>query len=127
MIGRLALAALAAAALAFVLPQLAEERDLRRGRALAADPAATEQARAALRAARARTLSGEPRILEAQLLLFARRPGEALAVVLPLARREPENLLAWRTVAAAARERGDLTLQEQARERLVALDPRSGS
>lgn len=125
MIGRLALAALAVAALAFVVPQLLEERDLRTGRALATDPAKAAEARATLRSARDRSLSGEPRILEAQLLLFGGRPGEALAVVLPLARREPENLLAWRTVAAAARAAGDLTMQEEARRRLAALDPRS--
>lgn len=125
MIGRAALLLLALAALAFLVPQALEERELRQGRALAADASRTDDARAALRAARAHTLSGEPRILEAQLLVFAGRPDEALAVVLPLARREPENLLAWRTVAAAARQRGDLGLQEQARARLVALDPRS--
>ena len=125
MIGRAALLVLAVAALAFLLPQGLEERKLRQGRALAADPARTADARAALRAARSHTLSGEPRILEAQLLLFAGRPDQALAGVLPLARREPENLVAWRAVAAAARQRGDLELQAQARERLLALDPRS--
>jgi predicted Zn-dependent protease len=123
--GRAALLLLALAALAFLVPQALEERELRQGRALAADPSRTDEARAALRAARAHTLSGEPRILEAQLLLFADRPGDALAVVLPLARREPDNLVAWRAVAAAARQRGDLELQAQARERLLALDPRS--
>lgn len=125
MIGRLGLLALALAALAFLVPQALEERDLRRGRALAPDAARSDDARAALRAARRHTLSGEPRILEAQLLLFAGRPDAALAVVLPLARREPENLLAWRTVAAAARQRGDLDLQDRARARIAALDPRS--
>lgn len=125
MTGRVALLALAAVVLAFLVPQALEERDLRRGRALAADPAATGEARTALRSARAHTLSGEPRILEAQLLLFGKRPDEALAVVLPLARREPDSLLAWRTVAAAARLRGDLALQREAQERLAALDPRS--
>lgn len=123
MIGRVALLVLALAALAFLVPQALEERKLRQGRALAADPARTDDARAALRAARSHTLSGEPRILEAQLLLFAGRPDEALAVVLPLARREPENLVAWRAVAAAARQRGDLDLQARARARLAALDP----
>lgn len=125
MTGRIALLALAAAALALLIPQLAEERNLRRGRALAPVAATGDEAREALRAARRHSLTGEPRILEAQLLLFGGRPDDALAVVLPVARREPENLLAWRTVAAAARQRGDLTLQREARERLVALDPRS--
>lgn len=125
MTGRVALFALALTALAFLVPQALEERKLRQGRALAADTARTADARAALRAARSHSLSGEPRILEAQLLLFAGRPDDALAVVLPLARREPEHLVAWRTVAAAARQRGDLELQAQARERLLALDPRS--
>lgn len=125
MIGRAALLALAAVALAFLIPQALEERDLRRGRALAPSAEQGAAARTALRAARRHSLSGEPRILEAQLLLFGAKPDEALAVVLPVARREPENLLAWRTVAAAARQRGDLTLQREARERLVALDPRS--
>jgi predicted Zn-dependent protease len=127
MTGRIALLALASVALAFLVPQALEERDLRRGRALAPTPAAGEEARQALRAARRRSLTGEPRILEAQLLLFGGRPDDALAVVLPVARREPENLLAWRTVAAAAGQRGDLTLQREARERLVALDPRSAA
>ncbi|MBJ7522043.1 MAG: hypothetical protein JHC84_20245 [Solirubrobacteraceae bacterium] len=127
MIARAALVLLALTALAFLVPQALEERDLRRGRALAPDAASGAQAREALRAARRHSLSGEPRILEAQLLLFASRPDEALAVVLPVARREPDNLLAWRTVAAAARLRGDLTLQREAGERLTALDPRSAS
>jgi predicted Zn-dependent protease len=123
--GRIALVALAAVALAFLVPQLLEERDLRRGRALAPAAATGDASRAALRAARRHSLTAEPRILEAQLLLFGGRPDDALAVVLPVARREPENLLAWRTVAAAARRRGDLTLQRETRERLAALDPRS--
>ncbi|MGK2936886.1 MAG: hypothetical protein ACSLFR_03635 [Solirubrobacteraceae bacterium] len=125
MIGRAALLALAAVALAFLIPQALEERDLRRGRALAPAAGSGDEARAALRSARRHSLSGEPRILEAQLLLFGAKPDEALAVVLPVARREPENLPAWRAVAAAARQRGDLTLQQEARDRLVALDPRS--
>lgn len=122
---RIALLALAVTALAFLVPQALEERDLRRGRALAPDAAAAGEARAALRAARRHSLTGEPRILEAQFLLFGGRPDEALAVVLPVARREPESLLAWRTVATAARLRGDLTLQREARERLTELDPRT--
>ena len=127
MIARAALVLLALTARAILVPQAREERDLRRGRARAPDAASGAQAREALRAARRHSLSGEPRILEAQLLLFASRPDEALAVVLPVARREPDNLLAWRTVAAAARLRGDLTLQREAGERLTALDPRSAS
>lgn len=125
MIGRLALLALAAAALAFLVPQALEDHDLRRGKALAGDPATAGEARDALRAARRVSLTGEPRVLEAQLLLFGDRPREAAAVILPLAEREPENLLAWRTVAAAARESGDLDLQRRAAAKLAELDPRS--
>ncbi|MBJ7328855.1 MAG: hypothetical protein JHC95_03095 [Solirubrobacteraceae bacterium] len=125
MIGRIALFVLAVIALGFLATQALEEHDLRKGRALANDPARTAEARAVIRDARAHTLSGEPRILEAQLLVFQSRPADAIAVLRPLTEREPENLLAWRTLAAAARAAGDLTLQAEVRERLTELDPRS--
>ena len=62
---------------------------------------------------------------EAQLLLFARRPAPAAAVLERIVRREPENAAAWQLLARADELRDPLRARA-ARRRLAQLSPPPG-
>jgi cytochrome c-type biogenesis protein CcmH/NrfG len=64
------------------------------------------------------TPSTEPEVREAQILLEARRPGEAARVLREVARREPENREAWAGLVQILGARA-----EEARRRLAELVP----
>jgi cytochrome c-type biogenesis protein CcmH/NrfG len=74
-----------------------------------------------LRSAAARTADTTPRLREAQLQLFRRRPREAVAPARAVVRREPENAQAWLALAQAAEGSGEATLARDARRRVVEL------
>jgi len=105
---------------------LGDERALERGTALAEAGGRVPQARAELRRAGAHTASADPQLRESQLELFAGRPAAAVRLLRGVVAREPENVVAWRLLAGAAKRAGDQALAGRARVRLSALDPRSG-
>jgi predicted Zn-dependent protease len=70
--------------------------------------------------------TSEPEFRKAQLLSFAGRPAQAVAVLRAIVRDEPDHLPAWILLARVADESGDATLAEQARDRAQALNPRAG-
>jgi predicted Zn-dependent protease len=68
------------------------------------------------------TPSTEPEVREAQILVEARRPGEAARLLRSVARREPENREAWAGLAQIL-ETTSPEEAERARRRLAELVP----
>ena len=126
MIARIAIVALAAAAIAWLAAGIDASRtqdDLGRLVATTADPDRADLARAdELRRDAERFVPGRrPSLLEATLLLRA-DPAAAARLLEDVVAEEPENAEAWLLLAEAG-EDGDPARAEQAMERVRALAP----
>jgi predicted Zn-dependent protease len=119
---RASLVAAAVAAGVWLAGDLRVARDIGRAESLARSGSAPEAGRLLQRAAR-RTPSSVPDLRYAQLLTFARRPGEASAVLERIVAREPQNAEAWAQLALARRAAGDVAGFARARARYDALSP----
>lgn len=126
--GRILLAATAVTALAWLALALGDVRAERAGIAItrraapALSAAEVASARERFRRARAHSRDTGPIVREAQLLLFARRPAQAAALLEVVVRREPANLDAWRLLAQAAAPL-DAARAAAARARARTLSP----
>jgi predicted Zn-dependent protease len=118
MIARLVVVACAVAAIVVLAGRLDVARDVARAEAIGTSN--VPEARRLLRDAARRTSDTTPLVREAQLLLFARRPEEAVAVARRATREEPDNARAWLVLAQAA-EDADPPLAAAARRRIDAL------
>jgi predicted Zn-dependent protease len=122
MIARGVVLAGAIAGIVLLAGELGVARDIDRAAALSQEgPSGTTEALALLRRAASRTADTTPLLREAQLLLFRRRPAEALGPAHEAVRREPDNALAWQLVGQSAERAGDAARARAARARVSAL------
>jgi len=120
---RILLVALAATVAVWGVRELGVARDLAEAERLAEGSGGdVRRAEALIRDAAQHTDAGGPELLLGQLQLFARRPERAAATFAALARREPENVEAWRGVALAL-DRIDPAGASRARARVRELSP----
>jgi predicted Zn-dependent protease len=117
-IARVALVAVAIVAVVVLAGRLSVAREV--AHAEAAGPAEADRARALLHDAASRTSDTTPLLREAQLMLFAKRPADAVAAARRATVEEPENAQAWLLLSQAAAER-DPALSALARRRLGEL------
>lgn len=118
MIARIALVALAVAAIALLAGRLWVARDIARAEAVGQSD--VPRAQRLLRDAAERTSDTTPLLREAQLMLFAKRPADAVAAARRATEEEPENAQAWLLLAQAAAG-SDARTEAQARRRLRVL------
>jgi predicted Zn-dependent protease len=118
-IARVAVVACAAVAVYVLAGRLDIARDVARAERIGSSDAVTAQRLFA--GAAERTSDTMPLIREAQLLMFARRPSEAVAPARRATEEEPENAGAWLVLAQAAEAAGDAELEARARRRLDEL------
>jgi predicted Zn-dependent protease len=117
-IARLALLAVAVVAVALLAGRLSIARDVARAEAIG--PAGADRAQRLLQDAAGRTSDTTPLLREAQLMLFADRPAEAVAAARRATEAEPENAQAWLLLSQAAAAR-DRALAAEAQLRLRKL------
>lgn len=128
MLARLALVVVAAVAIAWLILGLRvvhlERAGVAEGLASrGSDPTSLARARDLLHAADRLTPDRRPELLELQLLIFADRPREALAVGQHLTREEPDNVAAWGLVLGLARRMHLPRLEAESRGQLRSLSP----
>jgi hypothetical protein len=121
MIVRVAIVALALAALVVLAGDLRVARDVERAGELGRSPGGAAEAERLLRDAATRTADTTPLLRAAQLQLFQERPAQALRLARAAVAREPENAQAWLAVAQAAGRSGDAAVEARARQRLSEL------
>jgi predicted Zn-dependent protease len=118
-IARLVVLACAAVAIVVLAGRLDVARDVARAeRTGSSDVAAAQRL---FQSAADRTSDTMPLVREAQLLMFAKRPGDAAEVAQRATEEEPRNAGAWLVLAQAAEAAGDEALEARARERLGEL------
>jgi predicted Zn-dependent protease len=118
MIARLALIAVAVVAVVLLAGRLSIARDVARAEAIG--PADADRAQRLLQDAAERTSDATPLLREAQLMLFAKRPDDAIAAARRATEAEPENAQAWLLLSQAAAGR-DRQLAAEAQLQLRAL------
>jgi predicted Zn-dependent protease len=118
MIARLALIAVAVVAVVLLAGRLSIARDVARAEAIG--PADADRAQRLLQDAAERTSDTTPLLREAQLMLFAKRPDDAIAAARRATEAEPENAQAWLLLSQAAAGR-DRQLAAEAQLQLRAL------
>jgi predicted Zn-dependent protease len=119
-VARVALVVLAVVAVIVLAGRLSIARDVARAEAIG--PADADRAQALLDDAAGRTSDTTPLLREAQLMLFAKRPADAIAAARRATREEPDNAQAWLLLAQAAAQ-DDPALAAAARRRLGELVP----
>jgi predicted Zn-dependent protease len=117
-VARIALVVVAVAAVVLLADRLSVARDVARAEAIG--PADAPRAQRLLQDAAARTSDTTPLLREAQLMLFADRPRDAIAAARRATQEEPENAQAWLLLSQAAAD-GDPRLAAEAQRRLRAL------
>ena len=128
MIERGLLATAAAVAAVFALLWLHSARLETQGQAIAERPAATlsraevDRAARLFQSARSNNPDSRPVVLEAGLLIRTGRPRQAVTLLRPVVKREPQNLTAWVLLAASAPS-VDPALARSAVARAKALNP----
>lgn len=125
MTGRVIVALLAVAVLAWLAVMERNERLIARGVATAGQldtPADVARAEADLRAARLLNPTTTPDFNRAVLYAGADRPREAAALLQDVVRREPDNRIAWGILYAFTRDR-DPAAARRALDALRRLDP----
>jgi predicted Zn-dependent protease len=118
-IARLAVVCCAAVAIVVLAGQLGVARDVARAERIGASN--VPEAQRLFQDAADRTSDTMPLVREAQLLMFARRPEDAVAVAQRATQEEPLNAGAWLVLAQAAEAAGDTQLEADARRRLSEL------
>lgn len=98
---RVGLVLAAVVAVVLLAGRLSIARDVARAEAIG--PADAAQAQRLLQDAASRTSDTTPLLREAQLMLFAGRPRDAIAAARRAAEDEPENAQAWLLLSQAAR------------------------
>jgi len=119
MIARLLVVACAAVAIFVLAGRLDIARDVARAERIGSSDVAGAQR--LFQDAAARSGDTMPLIREAQLLLFARRPDDAVVPARRATEEEPLNAGAWLVLAQAAEAAGDASLEASARARLAEL------
>jgi predicted Zn-dependent protease len=118
MIARVALVVVAVVAVVVLTGRLSVAHDVDRAESIG--PSDADRARALLQDAAARTSDTTPLLREAQLMLFAKRPADAVAAARRATVEEPENARAWLLLSQAAAQ-SDPALAAAARRRLGEL------
>jgi predicted Zn-dependent protease len=110
--------AVAVAAVVLLAGRLSVARDVARAESIG--PANAPRAQRLLEDAAERTSDTTPLLREAQLMLFAGRPRDAIAAARRATRAEPDNAQAWLLLSQAAAD-SDRELAAEAQRRLRAL------
>jgi predicted Zn-dependent protease len=119
MIARIVVVACAAVAVVLLAGRLDVARDVARAERIGTSN--VPEAQRLFQDAAERTSDTMPLLREAQLLLFAQRPQDAVAVARRATEEEPRNAGAWLVLAQAAEAAGDAELEATARRRLAEL------
>jgi len=124
---RAGLVAVAVAAVVWLGLGLRASKLEARGIALATNnkptPAIVAAARKDLIDAEANNADTRPLLLQGELFIFAGQPARAIAPLLQVVGREPENFEAWRLIANAAAASRHPALAARALRRALALSP----
>jgi tetratricopeptide repeat protein len=117
-VARVAMVVVAVAAVVLLADRLSVARDVARAEAIG--PADAPRAQRLLEHAAARTSDTTPLLREAQLMLFAGRPRDAIDAAQRATRAEPDNAQAWLLLSQAAAG-SDRRVAAEAQRRLRAL------
>jgi hypothetical protein len=123
---RAGLAIVAVAAVVYLALGYRAAHDEARGIALVIPhppPAVIAASQQALKEAEQNNADTRPLMLQGELFIFARQPRRAIAPLLEVVRREPENFEGWRLLANAAASSHMPALARKAQAETLRLSP----